>query len=101
LNPDIQTLDLLLQLATADVEREFGAVLEICLSRRPPVFIRTSDGLHFASAKTAGEIESITADQRQRAAALLMGLRCCLATESGRLLRRALPPGRSPCVTPL
>jgi len=34
---------------------------------------RTYDALHLASAKVAGELEFITADVRQRAAALLMG----------------------------
>lgn len=72
-NADIQALDLLLQPETAEVERDFGAVLETCLSRTPPLFIRTTDTLHLASARAAGEIEFITADQRQRAAALLIG----------------------------
>lgn len=58
---------------TADMEREFGAVLEACFSQTPPIFIRTNDELHLAPAKAAGEPEFITADTRQRAAAMLMG----------------------------
>jgi predicted nucleic acid-binding protein len=58
---------------TADMEREFGTVLEACFSQKPPTFIRTNDALYLASAKVAGKLEFITADMRQRAAALLMG----------------------------
>jgi hypothetical protein len=43
------------------------------LSQTPPTFIRTNDALHLASAKVAEESEFITADIRQRAAAVLMG----------------------------
>jgi hypothetical protein len=55
------------------MEREFGVVLDKCFSQTPPTFIRTYDALHLASAKVAGELEFITAEVRQRAAALLMG----------------------------
>jgi hypothetical protein len=40
-----------------------------------PTFIRTNDALHLAWAKVAGEPGFITADMRQRAAALLMGFK--------------------------
>lgn len=58
-----------------DVEREFGIVLERCFSQATPLFIRTNDALHLASARVAGELESVTADLRQRAAAQLLGFR--------------------------
>ena len=58
---------------TEAVGREFGVVLEKCFSQLPPVFIRTNDALHLASAKVAGETVFVTADARQRAAAVLMG----------------------------
>lgn len=61
------------QAETDAVGREFGDVLERCFSQTPPVFIRTNDALHLASAKVAGEAEFVTADIRQRAAALLLG----------------------------
>ena len=61
------------QSADANVEREFTAVLERCFSAVPPVFIRTNDALHLASAKVAGETEFVTTDGRQRDAALLLG----------------------------
>lgn len=61
------------QLEDSNVEREFGAVLEACFSQTPPLFLRTNDALHLASARVAGETHFITADHRQRAAALLLG----------------------------
>ena len=73
LTADIAVADIVIQPETADTEREFGAVLEACFSQTPPTFIRTNDALHLASAKVAGEPEFITADMRQRAAAILMG----------------------------
>ena len=63
----------MIQPETPDTEREFGAVLEVCFSQTLPTFIRINDELHLASAKVAGEPEFITADMRQRAAAMLMG----------------------------
>jgi predicted nucleic acid-binding protein len=73
LTADIAAADIVIQPETPDTEREFGAVLEVCFSQTPPTFIRTNDTLHLASAKVAGEPEFITADMRQRAAAMLMG----------------------------
>ena len=64
-----------LQPDSDDVEREFGAVLERCFSQTPPLFIRTNDALHLASARVAGEMEFVTADLRQRAAAQLLGFK--------------------------
>jgi hypothetical protein len=63
---DIGAADIVIQPETADMEREFGTVLEACFSQKPPTFIRTNDALHFASAKVAGELEIITANMRQR-----------------------------------
>ncbi len=62
-----------MQPETDAVGREFGAALEKCFSQIPPVFIRTNDALHLASAKVAGETVFVTADARQRVAAVLMG----------------------------
>jgi predicted nucleic acid-binding protein len=73
LNSDIAVADIVIQPETADMEREFGIVLEACFSQTPPTFIRTNDALHLAWAKVTGEPEFITADVRQRAAALLIG----------------------------
>ena len=63
-----------IQASDADVEREFATVLEMYFSQTRPVFIRTNEALHIASAIRAGEVEFITSDIRQRAAAQLMGL---------------------------
>jgi predicted nucleic acid-binding protein len=73
LTVDIAATDVVIQPETPDTEREFGAVLEVCFSQAPPIFIHTNDALHLASAKVAGEREFVTADMRQRAAAMLMG----------------------------
>lgn len=62
------------QTETDVVRGKFGEVLEACFSQTPPVFIRTNDALHIAAALVAGEKEFVTADGRQRAAAILMGL---------------------------
>ena len=71
---DIANGRIVIQSADADVEREFAAVLDRCFSQTPPVFIRTNDALHISSALVAGETEFVTADMRQRTAAMLMGL---------------------------
>ena len=60
LNADIAATDIVIQSETADVEQEFGVVLDKCFSQTPPTFIRTNDALHLASAKVAGEPEFIT-----------------------------------------
>lgn len=65
---------IIVQAMDAAVEREFAKVLDACFAQTPPVFIRTNDALHLASAMTSGETEFVTADIRQRAAAELMGL---------------------------
>ena len=72
---DIARGKIVVQADGADVEREFNQVLEQCFSQTPPVFIRTNDALHLAAARVAGEVEFITADGRQRTAALLLGFK--------------------------
>ena len=71
---DIANGRIAIQSANADMEREFAVVLDRCFSQTPPVFIRTNDALHIASALVAGETEFVTADIRQRTAAVLMSL---------------------------
>ncbi len=74
LDRDVANGRIVIRPTDADVEREFVNVLEKCLSQSPPVFIRTNDALHIATAIVAGEAEFVTADVRQRVAAQLMGL---------------------------
>ena len=75
ISSEIAAGNIVVQADGADVEREFKEVLEQCFSQTPPVFIRTNDALHLASAKVAGEAEFVTADGRQRTAALLLGFK--------------------------
>jgi hypothetical protein len=42
LNADIAAADIVIQPETADMEREFGVVLDKCFSQTPPTFIRTN-----------------------------------------------------------
>jgi len=56
-----------------DVELEYGRVLNVCYGRRPPLFIRTLDAVHLASARVAGETEIVATDNRMREAAELLG----------------------------
>ena len=71
---DVANGRFVIQATDANVEREFAKVLEKCFSQTPPVFIRTNDALHIASAIAAGETEFVTADIRQREAAQVVGL---------------------------
>jgi predicted nucleic acid-binding protein len=71
---DIAAGKIVVQADDAEVEKRFGEVMERCHSQTPPTFVRTNDALHIASALVAGEKEFVTADGRQRAAAVLMGL---------------------------
>jgi predicted nucleic acid-binding protein len=74
LDRDITDGRIVIQATDADVEREFKSVLEKCFAQTPPVFVRTNDALHIASAIASCETEFVTADVRQRAVAQLMGL---------------------------
>ena len=56
------------------VTAEFERVVEKCLGRMPPLFIRTLDAMHLATAIIAGETELVTTDKRLREAASLLGL---------------------------
>jgi predicted nucleic acid-binding protein len=58
---------------TPALEIEYGKVLRQCMLHAPPVFVRTNDALHLASARMMGEKEFVSADGRQRAAATHLG----------------------------
>lgn len=74
ISDDVAAGKIIVQPDDADLEKRFGEVMNRCHSQTPPVFVRTNDALHIASALVAGETEFITADVRQRVAAKLMGL---------------------------
>lgn len=57
----------------ADVEREYGEVLDRCYQEIPPILLRTLDALHLASARVAGETEVVATDKRMRDGATLLG----------------------------
>ena len=52
----------------------YEEVLEKCYTQSPPVFVRTADAIHIATALAVGEQDFITADARQRRAAEVCGL---------------------------
>ena len=56
------------------VRVEYKNVVEKCLSKSPPIYIRTNDALHLAAAICAGENEIIATDKKLRDAALMLGL---------------------------
>ena len=57
----------------ADVEREYGQVLNLCYQPTTPILLRTLDALHLASARVAGETGLVATDKRMREAAKLLG----------------------------
>ena len=57
----------------ADVEREYGQVLNHCYQQHPPILVRTLDALHLASARAANQTELVATDKRMRDAAKLLG----------------------------
>ena len=60
-------------IVTDAVRAEFERVVERCCAQTPPIFIRTLDALHIASASVSGETEIVATDRRLREAALLLG----------------------------
>ncbi|MBM3889415.1 MAG: type II toxin-antitoxin system VapC family toxin [Verrucomicrobia bacterium] len=74
--------DLVTDIANGDIaemplipalETEYANVLRQCLLHSPPVSARTNDAMHLAAARLAGEREFVSADNRQRAAAVHLG----------------------------
>lgn len=57
-----------------NVSLEYEFVLNTCYTQSPPVFVRTADAIHIATALAAGETGFVTADARQRKAAEVCGL---------------------------
>jgi predicted nucleic acid-binding protein len=57
----------------ADIEKEYGEVLNLCYEQTPPHLLRTLDVLHLASGRAAGETEVVATDNRLRDAAKLLG----------------------------
>jgi predicted nucleic acid-binding protein len=49
--------------------------LKICLNQTVPIFLRSLDGLHLATALESRQTELVTSDQRMLRAAAVLGLR--------------------------
>ena len=71
---DIMLGDYILHEETGAVRSKYEEVLEKCYTHSLPVFVRTADAIHIATALAAGETEFITADARQKNAAEVCGL---------------------------
>ena len=63
---------------TDAVRVEFERIIERCCSHTPPIFIRTLDALHLASARVTAETEIVATDRRLRDAATLLGFQLFL-----------------------
>ncbi len=74
ISEDIAAGKMIVQADDAELQKQFCEEMARCHTQAPPVFIRTNDARHIASALVAGQKEFVTADGRQRAAAMLMGL---------------------------
>jgi len=66
---EVEKRRIILVPVTADVRREFEAVVRVCYNRRPPIRVRTLDALHLASALAARAREISCTDARMRQAA--------------------------------
>jgi hypothetical protein len=62
-----------IQPETADIEREFGVVLEACFSQTPPTFIRTNDALHLGLGESRARAGIYYGRCEAARAAVLMG----------------------------
>jgi predicted nucleic acid-binding protein len=54
---------------------QFQTTIASCYSRPKPLRLRSADGIHLASARSAAAVELVCADKRMRAAAVLLGFR--------------------------
>jgi len=66
---EVEKRRIILVPVTADVRREFEAVVRVCYNCRPPIRVRTLDALHLASALAARTREISCTDARMRQAA--------------------------------
>jgi predicted nucleic acid-binding protein len=71
---DIASGLIAIQDETDGVRLEFVDALEKCIAAKPPIFVRTNDALHIASAMASAQTQFVSADLRQKAAAVHIGL---------------------------
>jgi len=72
-NDDVRVKRLKVVETDAAIEVAFNQIMERCYRRTPPLFLRTLDAIHLASARVAGETEIVATDKRLREAAVLLG----------------------------
>ncbi|HRQ87888.1 MAG TPA: type II toxin-antitoxin system VapC family toxin [Bacteroidia bacterium] len=70
---DCRTGEIVLVPIDEEVRSGFDAIVGNCHGQSPPIFIRTLDAIHLASARAAGEAEIVTTDLRLRDAAIFEG----------------------------
>jgi len=80
LDREIKAGNCLLMALDHAVRAEFENVVRRCYAQSPPVFIRTLDALHIATALVADETEIVATDKRLRDAATLLGFQLFPAT---------------------
>ena len=57
----------------SSVRELFRVFVEQCYAQAPPIFLRTADAIHLATARYVSEQEVVTTDIRMREAALALG----------------------------
>ncbi len=77
---DVEKGRLVLLAVGHDVFAQAVEIARRCYKRKPPVMLRTLDGIHLGTALTAKCSEIITTDRRMRQGAELMGLPLGTAT---------------------
>ena len=70
---DVAAGEILLVELGADVEHEYGQVLNQCYQSTTPISLRTLDALHISSARVARETGLVATDKRMRDASKLLG----------------------------
>lgn len=76
LEEDIELSRIRLFPVGSDVLEAAEAIASICYASDNPVFLRTLDGIHLATAQLTKSQTIISTDDRMNAAAQLLGIRC-------------------------
>lgn len=93
---DVEKGRLVLLAVGRDVLAQAVGVARRCYAEKPPVLLRTLDGIHLGTALTAGCTAIVTTDRRMRQGADLLELSCCSMVDSGSTHEEStpgIPPG--------